>query len=396
VTTLDKINIALLSLSHALYMSTSILTVAIAGLAAQLLLNDVALATLPQAMIPVVAMILTLPAAKFMARLGRKTGFILGATAGAISAALSALALVYGSFLLFLVGVGLLGVYQAFATFYRFAVADSLTGAAKSKSVSLILAGGVLAAVIGPSLASLTQEFYAIVFLGSYVAAVAVNIVAVLLLSLLKIDPKSAEQKSAPKFGFREIQSAFRNPRYVIAVGFCSVGNGAMMFIMTAAPLAMFACGLSVASSSLAISWHVLAMFIPSFFTGSLIARFGLKKIMNVGLALMCTSAVVALLGQNLLYFSICLIINGLAWNFMYIGGSSMLTELGDAQTRPMLQGINEFVNRGVTALGTFASGAALAFVGWNAVQGLTIFACLALLAIMIASNRKASAQEAV
>ncbi|MGY6646259.1 MAG: MFS transporter [Salinarimonas sp.] len=381
----DYINIGILAVCHALYMSTSILSVAIASIASQNLLADATYATLPQAMIPLIAMISTIPAAMLMRRIGRKNGFLVGAVAGMASGVICSIALINADFILFLVGVSLLGAYQAFAVFYRFAVADSADARMKGKAISLVLAGGVLAAVIGPGMASFARDLFSpILFLGSYVATVAINFLALVLLLFLRL-PEGPVPTT--RIDWSKVGEALGNPRYVTAVGFCGLGTGVMMFVMTATPLAMLDCGFSVVASSAVISWHVLAMFVPSFFTGNLIERFGLYSIMFTGLVLMAGSAIVAALGITFPHFAVSLVINGLAWNFMFVGGSTLLASIGDQDSRPMLQGLNEFLTFGITAVATFASGAVFSLIGWTAIQIFCIFAIVALLLFMLVNR---------
>jgi len=389
----DYINIGILAVCHALYMSTALLSVAIASLASQGMLTDATYATLPQAMIPVIAMVTAIPAAMLMRRIGRKNGFLIGAMAGIASGVICAIALTNADFVLFLVGVSLLGIYQAFAAFYRFAVADSADDSMKSKAVSLVLAGGVLAAVLGPGMANFARDLFSpVLFLGSYVVTIGVNFLALILLLLLRLPEGNTP---ANWLDWSKLGDAFRSPQYLTAVGFCGLGSGTMMLVMTATPLAMLACGFSVTASSTVISWHVLAMFVPSFFTGNLIERFGLYPIMITGLFLMAGAAMVAALGISFPHFALALIFNGLAWNFMFVGGSTLLTRIGDADSRPMLQGLNEFLTFGITAIGTFASGAVFALIGWNAIQIVCIAAIVALFFFVLGTKRRVFTESA-
>ncbi|MUZ75837.1 MFS transporter [Agrobacterium vitis] len=363
----DYVNIGLLAVCQALYMSTTVLTVATAGLAAETLLTRSTYATLPQAIVPVVAMLSTLPASYVMRQIGRKNGFLLGVSFGVVSGSVCAYAIYISSFTLFLVGTSLLGVYQAFAAFYRFAVADQADEAIQGKAVSLVLAGGVFAAVIGPGLASYTSGLLApFSFLGCFLASIAINLLALLALSFVQLKKAPLVPRAGPK---AITFDAVLSPRFLVGAVFCGVGTGTMMLVMTTTPLAMIGCGFDLDVSSTVISWHVLAMFVPSFFTGHLVKHFGLYRILTAGLVLMGASAIFAMNGISEAHFATSLVVNGLAWNLMYVGGSTLLARAGNDGNRSILQGINETLTFGLTAVGAFASGILFSEIGWNAVN---------------------------
>ena len=385
-------NTLVLAICQALFMSTSILSITVAAVAATTLLDDPALATLPQAMTPLVAMAVSVPASLYMRRVGRRAGFLLGAVLGIGSGAVCALALVLGSYAIFLLGVALLGAYQAFATYYRFAVADEAPAHLQARSVSLVLAGGVVAAVLGPSLAGVASgPVGSVPYLGSYLVMIALNALAVLAIGSLRLQAPARDVRK----GSATIAALLRQPRFVLAVSCCAVGQGVMMLVMTATPLAMLGHGHSFGLASLVVSWHVLAMFVPSFFSGLLIDRLGLGRMLGAGFMLMIASALVAIAGTTGAHFAVALIVNGLAWNFLFVGGSSLLAGGVDADERALAQGANEFVTFGFTALATFASGALYAGAGWGALNALGIGASVvAAVAVAVLGRRVRAARD--
>lgn len=378
----DARDLWLLSGCQALFMTTSILTVTIASVAARGLLARPELATLPQATVPLVAMFAAVPAAALMRRRGRRAGFLLGALAGVASGAICAVALWLGSYALFLVGVASLGLYQAFATYYRFAVADEAPERLRGRAVSFVLGGGVVAAVLGPTLASATAELVPTVpFLGAYLATIALNLAAVLAVRALRLGG-DVPPAAATRVPLRTLLAA---PRFALAASCCAAAQGVMMLIMTATPLAMLGHGHSLGVASLVVSAHVLAMFVPSFFSGTLIGAVGLRPVLAAGLVLMVVSALVAIGGSSGAHFAVALVVNGLAWNFLFVGGSTLLTGIADPDERAAVQGANEVLTFAATALATFASGAIYFSIGWRVLNGAGIVAIAAVAVLLVA-----------
>jgi MFS family permease len=383
----DYRNIGIMALCEAVFMSTALINVAVAGLAAQGMLEDNKYATLPQALIPLVSMLGALPASFAMKYIGRRRGFQLGALAGVVSGATSAAALLMKSFPLFLVGVGLLGLYHAFAAFYRFAVADNAPEAIRAKAISLTLAGGVLAAVIAPLLGGYASTRVSPVpFVGSYIAILGLNILAVLLLAMLRL-PKPANEGRAPVRC--DLSAVFGDIRILVAMLFCGLGGGLMMLVMAATPLAMLGCGFDVGQSSLVLSWHVAAMFIPFFFSGNLVTCMGLYRFMAVGVVLMAAASGVAISGIGELHFAVALVLSGLGWNFMYVGGSTLLASADTPETRALVQGVNELFSFAVMAIATFSSGLLYTAFGWNVLNMGAVVLCLVLLAGFLLMQRR-------
>ncbi len=387
----DYLNIAVLAVCEAIFMSTALINVAVAGLAAQAMVTDQAYVTLPQATIPLVSMAITIPASFIMKKIGRRAGFAIGALAGVASGIVCALALMQSSFSLFIIGVAMMGIYQAFATYYRFAVADQAEDAAfRSKAVSLVLAGGVIAAVAGPTIATYTRELVpSHLFVGCYLAVAGLNGLALLVLTLLRLrgEPRAGVRTGKLVFEPRRI---FKDVRIVAAMLFCGMGNATMMLVMTATPIAMAGCGFGLATSGVVISWHVAAMFLPFFFTGYLIEYLGLYRFMMVGLVLTGLSGVIAASGISVGHFGLALMVSGLGWNFMYAGGSTLLANVVEEEDRPLAQGMNEFMSFGMTTFGTFASGMIYSRLGWSALNTGAVLLAVLLLALFTAMRQRA------
>ena len=338
-------------------------------------------------------MALALPASLLMRRVGRRAGFALGAAFGIGSGATCSAALVLGSYALFLAGMALLGAYQAFATYYRFAVADEAPAALRARSVSLVLAGGVAAAVLGPTLAGSTRDAVGgTPYLGSYLASIGLNALALGAIACLRLRVPAPPVPGAAR---PSAAALLRRPGLVLAASCCGVGQAVMVLVMTATPLAMLGHGYALGLASLVVGWHVLAMFVPSFFSGALIVRVGLRPMLSAGTVLMAGSALVAIAGTSAAHFAVALVVNGLAWNFLFVGGSALLVGVADGAERAVAQGLNELATFGCGALATLASGALYFTLGWRALNVAGIGATLALGALLLALGRRPFAPPA-
>jgi len=377
----EQRNVVLLAASQALFQTTSVLIMTIGGLAGYMLASDKALATLPIAAMTVGTAIATIPASLLMARIGRRGGFILGTLLGAAGGLLGIAALLLGSFWLFCFAHMFAGAYQGFAQFYRFAAADAASVEFRSRAISLVLAGGVFAAFAGPALASVTRDLsLAGPFVASYGAIVVVNLIALGIVSLIRVAPPPAEAFPEPA---RPLAVIARQPAFVVALGGAAIGYGVMIMAMTATPLAMADVRLDLADTAAVIRWHTLGMFVPSFFTGALIARFGAPRIMLAGMALLMVHVTIALSGVELLYFASALIFLGVGWNFTYVGGTALLTESYRPSEKAKVQGLNDFLILGVVVASSLGSGVLLHHFGWSGVN-LTALPFLAAAAIAL------------
>jgi len=390
-TTTEKRNVALLAACQALFTTSQSTLIILSGLVGVTISANKALATLPVSAVIVAAALTTIPASLLMHRTGRRAGFLFGASFAVVGSAIAAYAIWLNSFWLFVFGTFVLGINGGFAQFYRFAAADAASSAFKSKAISYVVSGGLVAAFIGPVMVRATTDLFApIMFLGSFIALVVVAIMAMGVMAFLQIPNLSDHDVNDPG---RPLGQVIRQPVFITAVLGGMVGYGTMGLIMTAAPLAIVGCGFGVKEAATVIQWHIVAMFAPSFFTGSLIARYGVLNVMLAGMALLAGCVVIALSGIEVSHFSFALIALGLGWNFSFVGASTLVTEAYKPSERAKTQAINDFLVFGTVALGSLGSGALLHFSGWNAVQyvALPFIAVSTIATLMLKASRNRS-----
>lgn len=363
-----KRNVAVLVFANAVLGSQLAVNIIVAGLAGSLLAENKALATLPVSMV-VLASMFTAPAASmFMGRFGRRAGFLVGALAGGIGAALSARALYAGSFELLVAGAVAIGVYQAFQNFFRFAAADTASDAFKPKAISWVFGGGLLSALIGPEIVRLTSgATAATAYANAYLVNIALNAIGALGLVFLDI-PRPAAARGERASG-RPLAVIARQPVFVVAALCGMVGFSAMSLVMTSTPLAMLDHGFTSGHAADVVRWHILAMYAPAFFTGAVIARIGHLAVIATGLVLIGACAAIALAGVDLQHFYAALVALGIGWNFSFIGATSLLGTSHTAAEQAKVQGLNDFLVFAFVAFGSFGSGALLDAYGWSAVQ---------------------------
>jgi cyanate permease len=286
----------------------------------------------------------------------------------------------HGQFWLLLLGTFCGGLYAAAHNSYRFAAADTASDALRPKVVSWVLAGGVFAAVIGPQLVIFTKDLLPPhLFAASYLGQSACALLAAIVLIFVKMPPVAAKRAVHS----RPLSEIARAPRFIVAVACGMASYGMMNMIMTSAPLAMVGCGHSVTDATLGIQWHVLAMYAPSFFTGSLIARFGVERITGIGLGLIALAAVIGISGITVAHFWTVLVLLGIGWNFAFIGATTMVTQCHRPQERNKVQAFNDFLIFGSMAVSSFSSGQLLEYFGWQAINQVvfpTIFIAAAML----------------
>ena len=345
----------------------------VGGLAGGMLATNVCLATLPISFIVFGSMTTALWLSPLMQRHGRRFGFVLGAIAGAIGALIAAYALYIDSFGLLLVGSYITGVYMSSQGFYRFAATDTAPEAFRPKAISYVMAGGLISAIIGPQLNKLVQDAFVIPFLGTYLVVAALNIVGMLLFYWLDI-PKENKNETIAKNSFkaRTKLELLRNPRIIVAIICAMVTYSLMNLVMTSTPLAVLGCGFTKNNANDIVSAHVLAMFAPSFFTGHLINKFGVEKIIATGLMILLVAGIVALSGVTLGNFFITLILLGFGWNFGFIGSTTMLASSHDPHERGVVQGMNDMIVFGMVTIASLASGGLMNCSGGTAVEGWT------------------------
>jgi MFS family permease len=371
--TLAKRNVWILVLAQAILGAQMPLIFTIGGLAGQSLASNICFATLPISLIVLGSMFFATPISSFMQKYGRTAGFFLGAAGGTIGGAIAAYGLYTASFTIFLVGSFVTGSYMSAQGFFRFAAADNASDEYRPKAISYVMAGGLASAIIGTQLVKVTSDAMVIPFLGAYIAVIAINVFGSVLFLFLRIPTPSAPTKDAPKGRTR--WELITTPRIAVAVIVAMVSYALMNLVMTSTPLAVVGCGYEQSDAANVVMGHVLAMFAPSFFTGHLIARFGVEKIMAIGLAILTLAGIVALQGVELENFYIALILLGLGWNFGFIGATNMLTNSHTPQERGKMQGLNDLLVFGGVTFASLASGGLMNCsggtpqAGWTAVN---------------------------
>ncbi|OGA35342.1 MAG: MFS transporter [Betaproteobacteria bacterium RIFCSPLOWO2_12_FULL_64_23] len=374
-----KKNVALLAGCQAMLFTNNVTLISLAALAGFSLADNKMLSTLPATAYVVGAALTTLPASFFMKRFGRRTGFQVGTSMGIVGAAVCCLALWLHSFWLLCAGVLVLGVYNAFGQYYRFAAADSASYDFKAKAISLVLTGGLAGGIIAPELSKHTTDMFAVPFLGAYASLILFCLITMVLLAFIRIPPPSLAERHEP---VRPLAQIMAQPAFIVAVTGSALGYGVMSLLMTATPLAMGLCGHAYSSTALVIEWHVIGMFAPSFFTGSLIKRFGVLGVMLAGVALEALCVGVALSGVLVANFWWALVLLGVGWNFLYVGGTTLLTECYRVSEKAKAQGMHDFLVFLTTATSSFSSGLLMHRNGWEMLN----YAALPVLAVICAA----------
>ena len=388
---LARRNAMVLAVAQALAGGNNIVIVSTASIVGVVLAPDKGLATLPITCMVIGMWLGTVPVGMLARRFGRRFALQSGSIFGIMSGLISYTAVMQGNFWLLLAGTFTGGLYAAAHQSYRFAAADTASEAYRPKVVSWVLAGGVFAAVIGPQLVIFTKDLLPpYMFAASYLGQSACALIAAAVLLFVKIPPM-AQSKDVTA---RPLRDFIRMPRFFVAV-VCGVASYAMMnMVMTSAPLAMIGCGHSVTDAALGIQWHVLAMYAPSFVTGSLIARFGVERIVAIGLSLIVVTAVVGMSGTTVAHFWTNLILLGLGWNLAFIGATTMVTQCHRPEERNKVQSLNDFLIFGSMAVASFSSGQLLAYLSWQWINAMIfpfIFVAGALLAWHAWSRRTAA-----
>jgi MFS family permease len=367
ILTHQRRNVLVLALCQAMAMTSMTIMVTVSSLVGQQLADDKAFATWPLGLQQIGVMAATFPASLLMRRIGRRAGFSIGALIGIVGAMIQLHAVFHFQFWVFCFGNMLVGVANGFALFYRFAATDTADAAFKSKAISLVMAGGVIAAVLGPQLAKWSHDWFSPVsYAGAFVAIAVMQSLAGLMVQFVRIPRPSAAERS---IAGRPLLEIVRQPVFIVAATGSMIGYGVMSLVMTATPLAMVECGFPFGTSAFVIQCHALGMFLPSFFTGHLIARFGVLKVMMAGAVLFAGCVCINLSGVALWQFWSALILLGLGWNFLYVGGSTLLTESYLPEERAKTQAVNDFLVFGMVTIATFASGALHHHYGWDAVN---------------------------
>lgn len=372
-------NIALLAGCQAMLLSISPTVIALGALAGLALAPSAALATLPVSFWVVGGMLATFPASLHMRAVGRQRGLIHGALLAVGGALVSAAAVWMASFALLCFGAMLFGAQHAVGQYYRFAAADSAPPEGRSRAISLVLAGGMAGGIVGPYSSRFTIDLLEPRFAGAFLSLVAFALVSVVLLRLTRLAEPSREERSAPGRALAEIAL---QPKFIVAALAGAVGNGVMIFLMTATPLAMVSHGHAYGDAALVVAWHLVGMFAPALFTGALISRYGVLRVIAAGALLNVAAVAIALTGTAVAHFWWSLVLDGAGWNFLFVGGTALLTETYRPQERAKAQGFNDLVVFALTALASFSSGMLLSASGWQSVN----LAALPFIAVAIAA----------
>jgi len=363
-----KQNVFILVLAQSFLGAQMPIFFTLSGLAGLSLASNTCFATLPITMIILGNVVAATPLSAFMQKYGRRVGFITGTAFGTVGAITSAYAIYTQSFYLLLLGSFLTGIYAAGQAFYRFAAADASPKFYQPKAISYVLAGGLVAAIIGPQLVIWTVDALVIPFLGAYLTAIVINIVGSTMFLFLDMPPLSKIDPDAPSG--RSRMELLKTPVVAVSIICAMVSYALMTLVMTSTPLAVVGCGYETTDAASIVSAHVIAMYGPSFFTGHLIARFGAVKIISIGLVILAAAGLFSMTGVQLENFYISLILLGVGWNFGYIGGTTMLAASYEPAERGRVQGLNDMLVFGGVALASLTSGALMNCSGGDAQTG--------------------------
>ncbi len=370
---LAKRNSLVLAVAQALAGGNNTVIAATAGIIGTMLASDKGLATLPVSIMVLGMWFGTLPLGYLARTRGRRFALQTGSVVGTLSGLVSCVAVLNASFELFLAGTFGCGFYAVAHQSYRFAACDTASDDYKPKAISFVLAGGVMAGVIGPAVVIVTKDWWVPhLFAATFIAQALLAALAGLVLTQLKSPPPMPREERAQNPG-RALSEIARQPLFIAAVACGVVSYVIMNLVMTSAPIAMVGCGHSITESTLGIQWHVLGMYAPSFVTGHLIVRFGMFRIIALGLALLLVSAAISMAGESIAHFWIGLTLLGIGWNFAFIGATTLVTHCHRPEERNKVQSLNDFLIFGTMALGSFASGKMLATLGWAFVNA-TVF----------------------
>jgi MFS family permease len=385
--------VLLLATAQALFQTVSVLVMTVGGLAGSRIATEPQLATAPIAAMFLGTAIATFPASMWMARAGRRVGFVAGAMLGTIGGLVGAFGIVSQSLPILCLGTLLVGVYQGFAQFYRFAAAEVADDAFRPRAISLVLAGGIVAALLGPALGRLGGPLLVPEYTGSFLLLAAASLVAAGLLLGVRVP-----QPSVPAGGTagRPLMQIVRQPTYLVALFGAATGYGIMILAMTATPLAMVQHDHGLSETAFVIQLHVLGMFLPSFFTGSLIARFGVLRVMLTGVALFAGHILMSLSGTGFNSFASALVLLGVGWNFLYVGGTTLLTGTYTACERGRAQATNDMTIFTVGLASSLGAGVLQEAIGWQAMNMVLLpWLALAAMAILWLGRHRAAAATA-
>jgi MFS family permease len=377
-------SLTLLAVLQALSLSCTSMSIVATPIAAYSIADVKSLSTLPIALQQVGVMLSTFPASFLMRRFGRRVGFMTGASLGIIGASLCIYAMVTATFLWLCLGLFMVGTFLGHSQYYRFAAAEIAPPILRARAISWVLAGGVLAAVVGPNLANLSRDLFApIAFAGTYLAMICLLVLTLIVASFLHVPKPTALEMSGPQ---RPLLTIMAQPVFLVAAGGAVIAYGVMSLLMTATPFAMHACDLPFSDTAFVISAHVLGMFVPSFFSGWLITRFGVLNVMLVGVALLIAAVAIDLSGTTLTHFWLGLSLLGVGWNFLFTGATTLVTTAYTPSERAKSQAINDFMVFGTTGVASLSAGVLHEAFGWATLNYLALpLIGIALFAVMSA-----------
>jgi len=351
-------------------MTGSSLLIATSALVGAALADSAAWATIPLGLQFIAMTATTVPASLLMQRYGRRVGFLLGITAGLIGIGLAVSAILSGDFLRFSLAAVFLGIFNGVGQFFRFAAADVASESNKARAISLVLAGGIVAGFLGPNIGSWTESLLDVRFAASYLTLGAIYLIGLIAITQLRIPRPPSNEATQDK---RPLVAIASQPRFMVAVLTAAVGYGVMNIIMVATPLAMDHHQFGFKDTAFVIQWHVVAMFLPSFFTGELIRRFGVIAVIQTGVAMMFGCVIVNFLGISIWHHWTALVLLGVGWNFMFIGGTTLLTETYAEAEKGKAQALNDFIVFGTVSVTALGAGGLLNEVGWLSLNILTV-----------------------
>jgi len=381
-------NVSLLAACQAMLLTNSSTLIAINALAGLALAPYPWLATLPVTCWVLGSALTTVPASLYMKQVGRRTGLMHGAGVGILGALVCVGAVWLQNFWMLCAGTLVWGTYNAFGQYYRFAAAEVSSAEFRATAISLVLAGGLVGGILGPTTSRFTIDLLGPKFLGAYLALIVFALVAIALLRYVRVPDPTEEERAASGRPMREIA---RQPKFAVAVLAAAIGYGVMNLLMTSTPIAMSACGHPYGDAAFVISSHVIGMFAPSFVTGALIRRFGVLPILFVGALLEVAAIATAVSGITVPHFWLSLVLLGVGWNFLYVGGTTLLTETYRPEERAKAQGANEFAIFLMMVISSLSSGMLVTGAGWEL---LNLAALLPLIAVIVSIPWLATVQR--
>ena len=386
-------NVLLLACCQGLLLTNAAGLISMAAILGFSLTETKAFATLAATTYTIGSALSTMPASLWMARAGRRTGFMTGAAINIGGCVLGAVALALQSFALLCVATAIIGIYNAIGLQYRFAAAEIAPGAQRAKAISLVLAGGIAGGFLGPETTRLGRDLFSVPFAGSFVLLAGWALLALAVQSRVNVPAPTIEERSG---GGRPLRELARQPVFIVAVLAAALSYGLMNLLMVATPLAMSFCSHTYGDAALVIAWHVVGMYAPGFVTGDLIKRFGVLAVIIAGVALMAGCVVVALAGDSVAHFLVALFLLGTGWNFMYTGGTLLLTESYTPAEKARVQGVNDAIIFSTVGVSSFASGALLSTMGWEKMNLIAIpILVVALVAVVWGSRARRAAATA-